>query len=155
DDALSQVLSHMRITGSVLLAERYAEPWGIAIPDTATLARMLGMSEAARVIVFHLASQGAFDIPYDGIWRTISAGELMLCIGGAAHTVARGKTQAIALERILAGEQRPQPARPLGKRRPPHLTTVICGAFILEHTQLNPLFDSLPAQMHLSVFDAT
>jgi len=150
DDALSQILSPMRITGSVLLAERYAEPWAIAIPDTATLAQMLGISDAAQVVVFHLASQGAFDILYDGTWRTVSAGELILCVDGAAHTVGRGKAQVVALQSILSGEQ---PFHPQG-RQPSQLTTLICGAFILQDTRLNPLFDALPAQMHITVFDA-
>lgn len=151
DDALSQILSPMRIMGSVLLAERYTEPWGIAIPDTVTLARMLGISDVARVVVFHLACQGAFDILYDGTWRTVSAGELMLCVGGAAHTVGRGKAQVVALQSILSGAQ---PCHPL-ERQPLQLTTLICGAFTLQDTQLNPLFDALPAQMHITVFGAT
>jgi AraC-like DNA-binding protein len=143
---LDDTLRSLRIRGSVLLRETYAEPWAIAIPDAAALARLLGVPSDTRVVAFHLVEFGHCEIHPEGGDRTLlTAGEMALCVGGSGHHIAAGrgaKVQEIA--GLLAGEPNTQHPDASGR---PASTSLLCGAFLLEQPELNPLLAALPPVM--------
>jgi AraC-like DNA-binding protein len=146
-DVLSDALRSMRIQGNLLLNDEYASPWAIAIPDSPTLATLLQVSTSVRVIAFHLVKRGYVEIALDdGCQISLEAGEIGICFGGVAHSIFQGdRYRALPVENLLLG--RANPFRP--RDHAPRPAALTCGVFLLHHTELNPLFASLPSLLHL------
>lgn len=146
DDALRS----LRITGSLLLRESYAAPWAVAIPDSKGLSQLLGLAAGVRAVAFHLVEFGHCEIAYDRADSVLlKAGDMAVCFGDAAHRVSAGKrpqTQAIA--GLLSGGTNTQ--RPHGTDHAP-TTSLLCGVFLLRHTELNPLLAALPSVVHATL----
>ena len=150
NDVLSDTLRTMRISGSVLLREAYAAPWGVAIPSSRRLAALFGVKAGVRVVVFHLVTSGHCEIKLEnGDEAVIEAGEMAVCFAGIAHQITQGaKPKIVSVETLLAGganTQRPE-ARELVRG-----ASLLCGAFLLHDTFLNPLFAALPPLLRTRV----
>lgn len=137
----NDALEDLRISGSVLLHERYAAPWAIDIPDEAVLRRALSAARDVRIVPFHLVRSGAFDLSCgDGEPRRVETHEVAILPSGTLHRMSLGRrTKAVPLADILTGK--------------PHFscdmlredtTELICGVFQLRAAPLNPLLASLP-----------
>jgi AraC-like DNA-binding protein len=144
---IDDLLRSLRISGSVLLREPYVTPWAIAIPDQMQLSALLGVSAGIRVVAFHLVEFGHCTIqPQNGEEILLSAGELAICFGGEAHHLSQGDaTQTLSIEGLLTQGQNPRHPEVVGQTAG---ASLMCGAFMLHHTNFNPLFTALPAVLH-------
>ncbi len=140
DTPFNDALDDLRISGSVLLHERYAAPWAIEIPAEEKLRAALGAERDVRVVPFHLVRAGAFDLLHEEVApQRIETHDVAICPSGAPHRMSLGKsTNAVSLTDILAGPS------PCAKSDSPDATELICGVFRLHHAPLNPLLGSLP-----------
>ena len=143
---LDDALRSLRIRGSVLLRETYAAPWAIAVPDALALARLLDVPRDTRVVAFQLVEFGQCEIhPAGGDRILLPAGEMALCLDGAGHRIAAGRgAKAQEIADLLAGK--PNLQRPEASGRPTS-TSLLCGAFLLQQSDLNPLLAALPTLM--------
>jgi AraC-like DNA-binding protein len=148
-DALSDVLSSLRVSGSILLNEDYAAPWAVRLPNAERLRTVLKEPNGAHVVAFHFVKRGYIEItPENEEQITIEAGEMAICFGGAAHRISQGTDgNTISAEALLTGST--NPFRPDEKHRV-RSTSLICGVFMMQNIQLNPLFASLPSLFHVS-----
>jgi len=148
-DALSDVLSSLRVSGSILLNEDYAAPWAVRLPNAELLRTALKVPNGAHVIAFHFVKRGYIEITPDNEEPiTIEAGEMAICFGGAAHRISQGTGgKAITAEALLTGSS--NPFQPDEKHRV-RSTSLICGVFMMHNVKLNPLFASLPSLFHVS-----
>ena len=150
NDVLSESIQGLRIQGSLLIREDYAPPWGAAIPSAQVLHRLLGVNAGVRVAIFHLVEAGQCELHlHNGTRQVLEAGEMAVCFDGAPHRIAYGDpAQDIRMEEILAGgghvRQKHAP-REVGS------TSLMCGAFLLQETPLNPLTGALPAVLHCNL----
>lgn len=149
-DALSDTLRSMRIGGSVLLREAYAAPWGVAIPSSPRLAALFGVKAEVRVVAFHLVTSGHCEIRLEnGDEAVIEAGEMAVCFAGIAHKITQGANpKIVSVETLLAGNANTQRPQAAGLVRS---ASLLCGAFLLHDTFLNPLFAALPPLLHTRV----
>jgi len=149
-DVVDDALRSLRIRGSVLLREAYSPPWAIAIPKADRLAALLGVESGVRVVAFHLVEFGHCEIePAGGERVLLTAGEMVICFGGAAHRISQGKTrQTQTIESLLAGGKNMQ--RPTATNLA-SVTSLLCGVFLLHDTALNPLFNALPGVMRAAL----
>lgn len=149
-DILSDVLSSMRICGSLLLYEAHSPPWRLSIPDANALGILLGSKAGTRVIAFHLVERGYIEISLgDGDKSVVETGEMVICFGGNAHQISQGlNPPTVSIERLIKGE--PNPFRNESQTRSPSVVCV-CGVFMLYNTYLNPLFSALPSLLHTPV----
>jgi AraC-like DNA-binding protein len=136
DDALED----LRISGSVLLRERYAPPWAIDIPDEPALCAVLAVEPGVRVVPFHLVRHGRFELHYtEHPPERIDTHEVAICPSGMPHRMSSGNAAAaVPLSEILADNG----LRPI--ITDPHATELICGIFLLRSAPLNPLLSALP-----------
>lgn len=136
----NDALEDLRISGSVLLHERYAPPWAIDIPDERALRTAIGAAPDVRVVPFHLVRHGGFDLRYaDHAPQRIDTHDVVILASGMPHRMASGEGAApVALADILA--KRNHPSAP----STPDATELICGVFQLRSTPLNPLLSALP-----------
>jgi AraC-like DNA-binding protein len=146
-DIFSEILQSMRIQGHLLLNDEYAPPWAISIPDAKTMADLLKVKVGSHVVAFHFVKTGYIDLCLDDSEIGLAAGEMAICCGGLAHTIGQGDcTATLPVEILLKGGQNPFHGQ--SKDRPSALT---CGVFLLHSSELNPLVDSLPPVLHLSL----
>jgi len=152
-DALSDVISSLRVSGSILLNENYASPWAVAIPDAESLRTALKVPGGTYVIAFHFVKRGYIEITLDNEEPSIiEAGEMAICFGGTAHRISQGAGgKAIAVEALLTGSN--NPFQPEEKHRV-RSTSLMCGVFMMHNVKLNPLFASLPPLFHASALRA-
>lgn len=150
-DPLDDALADLRIRGSVLLHERYAAPWAVAVPEAARLRRALGVGDEVRVLMFHFVRQGRFELRVPG-WPAceVLAGEVAIC-SGDRHRMSQGRgAAAVALEEVLQ-RRGPRAAEP----EDAEATELVCGVFLAQAAPLNPMLDALPPVVKLSTRDAT
>ena len=103
-DPLDDALDDLRISGSVLVHEAYKPPWAVDVPTESRLRHLLGVGPDMRVLPFHLARRGGFDLSREGeTLGRVEAPELLLLPGGSAHRLSNGDAaQSAALEAILS-----------------------------------------------------
>jgi AraC-like DNA-binding protein len=141
DEPFEDALADLRISGSVLLHERYLRPWAIDIPSEVDLRKALGVEVRSRVIPFHLVRRGGFRLRHHGIPVVeVCDTEVAICASGAPHRMFEGSPRnAAPLERILKGlGLAPFP----GDAR--ESTELVCGVLVLRAAPLNPLLAALP-----------
>ena len=145
-DLIDDVLADLRVSGTILLNEAYAPPWGIAVPDEARLRELLGIGADTRVLPFHLVLRHHFVFASAGKPDVVVAeDEVALCAGGA-HTLSRGTTsQPVPFEAILASRGPPSAALD-----DPVATRLVCGVFMVRAASLNPMLAALPGVLKVS-----
>ena len=148
-DVLSDVMGSMRISGSVLLNEDYAAPWGVTIPSAERLRTVMKLGSSVRVVAFHFVKRGYIELTPDGEESiTIEAGEMAICFGGLPHRVSQGVgKKAVSAESLLTGGKNPFQPDAGNKARS---TSLMCGVFMMRNVALNPLFSSLPPVLHVA-----
>lgn len=148
-DVFSDTLGSMRITGSILINEDYASPWGVDIPNADRLRSIMKLGSGVRVVAFHWVKRGYLEVTPDGGEQLIvEAGEMAICFGGAAHRLSQGTDkETVPVEALLAGGKNPfQP----DERSKARSASLMCGVFMMRNVELNPLFSSLPPMLHAS-----
>jgi AraC-like DNA-binding protein len=141
-DTLGNLLDALRIRGHLLFLESYAPPWRVAVPEAEALARALGEDGAVRALAFHVVLAGRMTLasPASGV-VPLDAGDLVVCFAGREHEIGAGVApRAVRVESLLA---RP-PQRPRRAGDPKEHTRLLCGAFLVEPSPLNPLLAALP-----------
>ena len=153
EDVLSHVLNTMRISGSLLLKEKYQTPWGVTVPDSGALNTLLRTAKDIRIAAFHLVEQGGIYIKLDNdeeVW--VEAGEMVVCFSGKGHILYQGSCQKTAsFQEIMSGSE--NIFEPKSELTP--CTSLICGVFMLQDTALNPLLTTLPSALKISVTNPT
>lgn len=145
-DVIGDALASLRIGGNLLLREAYTPPWGVTVPPASRLAARLGVATKIRVVAFHLVEFGHCEIESESGHRVVlNAGEMAVCFDGAGHRISQGKpSRSQSFESLLDGKN----AR---RARGAEGTALLCGAFLLQQTELTPLFSALPGLMRASL----
>jgi AraC-like DNA-binding protein len=87
-DALSEILSGIRLSGSAFVDAELTAPWSVQTPTTADIAKRLAPG-AARVIPYHLIVEGSCEARLgDGPSLTVGAGEVVCFPHGDVHRLA-------------------------------------------------------------------
>lgn len=152
-DALSQILSSIGISGSLLLQEEYCSPWAVSVPHFKQLNTLLNTTDDIRVVTFHLVERGYIHIKFDnGDVQMVEAGEMVVCFSGLGHTLYQGSSQKLMpFQDIMAGME--NIFKPDAEKKQLS-TSLVCGVFLLHDTLLNPLLAALPHLLKLSVVNA-
>ncbi len=144
---IDDVMRSLRIAGSVLLREAYVPPWAINIPGDKALGRLLGCDSSVRAVAFHLVEFGHCTLqPTTGEPVTLRAGEMAICFSGMEHRLYFGQHNGELDIGLLLSGSNPRDPRTLGQ---PAGTSLLCGAFMLHDTILNPMLDALPGILHM------
>ena len=140
-DVISETLGAMRVAGTVVVHEAYGSPWTITIPDAETLAELTDQARGCRVVAFHLVERGWLQLKVGDVCDTVRAGEMAVCFGGDAHRLSCGAgARVVALQDVVTGRD-----RPAAPEQGHETTELICGVFVMQDAELNPLFASLPS----------
>src|SRR3954453_12313887 len=154
-DALSDVLSAVRLSGSVFFDVTAKSPWVAEAPPAAQIANEV-MPGAQHVIEYHVVTRGTCwislvgDIAFEPV--KLDEGDIAVIPQGDPHAVS--SAPGMRAEPNLEVHRRPEDANALpfaiqtGGDGPSD-TDLICGFFSCDARPFNPLLDSLPRFMRL------
>ncbi|KAA3449570.1 AraC family transcriptional regulator [Mesorhizobium sp. SARCC-RB16n] len=83
-DLLLDVLSQVRLSGSIFLMGEYRAPWALDSPEAADMAKLLAVG-SKRLILFHIVQEGHFQISARGVHVEAGAGDLIVLPHGDRH----------------------------------------------------------------------
>lgn len=143
DALLSDLLSHIRLSGALFLRGHYSAPWSLHSPGHCDLIDLLS-PEAERLLVFHTVRKGRVIVTALGESITLEAGEMAVLPHADSHVMAFG-------DKIVA--------KPIGELLPkapwndiPILhfggggeeTELVCGYFRCDELLFNAVLRRLP-----------
>ncbi len=142
-DLLSDILSHIQLSGTLYFRTSFISPWSVKVPDYENVAR------------FHFAHKGRclIRIEADRPPVLLEQGDLVIITRGAAHTLFCDPTtenEAVQLDQVI--EQSGftgTGALVYGELGTDHETQLVCGHFAFAENKENLLIDALPAYIHI------
>lgn len=143
-DLLSDVLSHMRLSGTLYFRTSFTSPWSVRVPAFDNVAR------------FHFAHRGRCLVRIDPADPPVQLeqGDLIIITRGAAHTLycdPATERQACLLDTVVeasgfSGHGTLVYGDPGGEQE----TQLVCGHFAFDDRVRHPLIDALPAHIHIT-----
>jgi AraC-like DNA-binding protein len=135
-DILTDVLSRLRLSGTLLFHYELGRPWSVALPQSPDA-------------VFHYLSRGSAIVALqDGRTLRMAAGDFVLIARGEPHVLWSGRrTKPVPL---LDLDRRPAHlgvVRYGGEQEP--FSTLICGYFSLSRPSRSSVLELLPPILHL------
>ena len=154
-DVLSEVLSAVRLSGSIFFDVTATAPWVAEAPPSADIAQAV-MPGAHHAIEYHVVTQGSCWIsivdgaPFEPV--RLDAGDIVVIPHGEPHALSSEPGMRAKVDLDL--HRRPADDRTLpfelktgpGGRSDTHL---ICGFFSCDVRPFNPLLESLPRFMRV------
>jgi AraC-like DNA-binding protein len=158
-DALSELLSAVRLTGAIFLTNELRSNWSYLTAPARKIADVL-MPEADHVMPFHLVTEGTcYARLLDGEPVAVGAGDLVLFPGGDSHVLATASEAALRLKPIdLTGEglleilKRGEVAE-VKRGRIGETTRIVCGFLACDRRLAEPILRSLPRLLKVSMRD--
>lgn len=142
-DLLSDILSHLKLEGTLYFRTSFTSPWSIKVPAFENVSR------------FHFAHRGRclVRIKPDEDPVRLEQGDLVIITRGASHTLYCDPTTehpALRLDDVV--EQSGFSGHGTlvyGVAGTHHETQLICGHFAFDNDARHPLIDALPAHIHI------
>lgn len=150
-DALSEILSVVRLAGAIFVQARLSAPWCYLSPRADTVAPLLEPN-AERVVIFHLVMDGECFVELEGQPPShLMAGDVIVFPHGNAHRMASASGVAppatsVRLDAVLA--KRP---RVLAYGGGGATTRIACGYLACEARLARMLLAGLPSLLKVNV----
>jgi AraC-like DNA-binding protein len=146
NDALSDVLRSVRMTGALFFRVEAHAPWSASAPTGARLAPVI-LSRAEHVISFHAVVSGSCWLTLDdGEEARLRQGEIVVLPHGDGYALSTSRRDHVAPDleffRAMSRGQLPFTVRD-GGRGDPELV-VLCGFLTCDLRPFNPLLHGLP-----------
>ncbi|WP_029040514.1 AraC family transcriptional regulator [Cucumibacter marinus] len=148
-DLLSDILSFLRLRGSLYFRTEFTSPWSVQVPAFERVAR------------FHFAHRGRCLVRPDGVEAAVQLeqGDLIIIPRGVAHRLycdPATEHQAVQIDRVVelsgfTGEG----ALIYGAEQGDQQTQLVCGHFAFDPDANHPMIDALPAYVHIRNYGET
>lgn len=148
-DLLSNILSHMRLTGTLYFRTSFTSPWGVKVPSFENVAR------------FHYAHKGGCFVRIEGEKDPLllAQGDLVIITRGASHTLycdPSTEDQALTLDHVIeVSGFTGNGTLVYGEPETDQETQLVCGHFAFDKHASHPLIDSLPPSIHVKNYGET
>lgn len=143
-DFLSDILSRLRLSGTLYFRTSFTSPWSIRVPPYQSVAR------------FHLVHKGRCLVRVEGASEPVllEQGDLIIIPKGAAHTLFCDPTTenlAVQLEQVIEDSGfTGKGALNYGEYGTHHEAQLVCGHFAFSRAAQHPLIDALPSHIHIT-----
>lgn len=137
-DLLSDILSRLKLKGTLYFRTSFTSPWGVKVPSYKNVAR------------FHFAHKGRclVRIKENEAPVIVEQGDLIIIMRGAAHTLycdPKTEVSALPLDTVITESGFDGSGTLVwGEFGTDHETQLVCGHFAFEEHASHPLIDSLP-----------
>jgi len=156
-DALSDVLSAVRLTGAVFLEMQMRENWSYLTAPARAIADVI-MPEADHVISYHLLLSGqCYARLPEGEPVKLRAGEVVMFPGGDRHILATGSRSGLRMQPTdISGESlhlmlKRGEVTPLREGKTGEATRIVCGFLACEGRMADPILQSLPRMLRVNL----
>lgn len=142
-DLLSDILSHLQLTGTLYFRTSFTSPWSVRVPQFQNVAR------------FHYALKGCclIRIEPDKPPVFLDQGDLIIITRGAAHTLycdPETEMPATLVDKVVEESGfTGVGALVYGQYGADHETQLVCGHFAFGEGAHHPLIDALPSHIHI------
>lgn len=142
-DVLSDILSHMKLSGTLYFRTSFTSPWSIRVPAYEQVSR------------FHFAHRGRcfVRVAPDQPPAILEQGDLIIITRGAAHTLfcdLSSESDVVLLDRVVEESGfTGKGALVYGMLGTHHETQLLCGHFAFGENTSHPLIESLPDYIHI------
>jgi len=142
-DLLSDILSQLKLTGTLYFRTSFTSPWSIKVPPYEKVSR------------FHFAHRGRclIRIEADKDPVLLEQGDLILITKGAAHTMfcdPENETHSVQLDQVVKDSGfNGEGTLVYGEPNTHHETQLICGHFAFDKYAKHALIDALPSHIHI------
>ena len=142
-DLLSNILSRLKLTGTLYFRTSFTSPWSIKVPPFKKVSR------------FHYVHRGRCLVRIEGAKDPVllEQGDLVLITKGASHVLFCDPTtenQAVHLDQVVQESGfTGQGTLVYGEPDTHHETQLICGHFAFDEYAQHPLIDALPPHIHI------
>ena len=159
-DALSDVLSVVRLTGAVFLEMELRAQWSYLTAPARKIAHVL-MPDADHVIPYHLLMEGTcFARLLDGEFVELAAGDVVMFPAGDRHVLATASDVSRQLEPTeITGESlsllRRNEIVPFKAGESGDVTRIVCGYLACDRRLAEPIIRSLPRLLKVSLHDGS
>ncbi len=147
-DLLSDILTNLRLEGTLYFRTSFTSPWSIRVPNYEKVSR------------FHYAHRGhcLVRVDQDKPPVQLEQGDLVIVTHGAAHTLYSDPTTedppALLEDVIEKSGFNGQGALVYGDAGSHHETQLICGHFSFDKDARHPLIDALPEHIRVKEYGA-
>lgn len=145
-DVLSDILSKLKLSGTLYFRTSFTSPWSIKVPEYLNVAR------------FHYAHRGNCFVRINADQPAVSLlqGDLLIIPKGASHTLycdPKTENQSMLLDRVVeqsgfTGEG----TLVYGELGTNHETQLVCGHFAFDKNASHFLIDALPTYIHIKKY---
>jgi AraC-like DNA-binding protein len=142
-DLLSDILSHMQLSGTLYFRTSFTSPWSIVVPPFENVSR------------FHFAHKGRCLVRIGKKESPIllEQGDLVIITRGATHTLycdPKTENQAVLLDEVVENSGFDGTgALVYGELGTDHETQLVCGHFAFDPNASQLLLDALPSHIHI------
>ena len=142
-DVLSEILQTVKLRGIVYFHARFQSPWGMMIPD-------------GQFANYHIVTEGEcwVDVAPNVAQILLKKGDMILFPRGDSHALADSpQTKSVSADELLKNARTSKPNEVVLGGEGFHSSSLICGHFEYEKECPHPLFETLPAFIHISARD--
>jgi hypothetical protein len=150
-DALSAVLSTVRMTGAITFNAEFTAPWGFAAPSAQELAPVLAPG-TEQLVIYHLLTDGRALARAEGMEELpLAAGDIVVMPHGERHTVSNGSPRTlmdntIPIKKYLSGDLSTTYYGGGGEA-----TRFVCGYLVCERHACRSFLSGLPSLFKINI----
>ncbi|MGI9465197.1 MAG: cupin domain-containing protein [Aestuariivirgaceae bacterium] len=142
-DLLSDILSRLKLTGTLYFRTSFTSPWSVKVPSFANVSR------------FHFAHRGRcfVRVKAESSPVLLEQGDLIIITAGAEHTLycdSKTENLAVQLDEVVQDSGFTGSGTLVyGDHGTNHETQLVCGHFAFDENANHPLIDALPSYIHI------
>ncbi|MEM7293316.1 MAG: AraC family transcriptional regulator [Pseudomonadota bacterium] len=148
-DLLSDILSQLRLSGTLYFRTSFTSPWSVQVPPFENVSR------------FHFAHRGRCLVRVASMENTVllEQGDLIIIMRGATHTLfcdPATEHPAQLLDKVVEESGfNGRGTLVYGEPGTHHETQLICGHFAFDKDAYHPVIDALPPYIHIENYGET
>lgn len=151
-DAISEILSGVKLTGAVFFHAEFSAPWGMSVPPATQIARNVGVGQTYIVPYHFLLDGGSLIEMDDGSAVELAAGDVVVFPHGDQHHMSSGKEVRRPFPNygILAKIQA-RDLTPLRAGGGGQASRLVCGYMACDPHLSRPILNGLPSVFKVNV----
>jgi len=151
-DALSEILSGVKLTGAVFFTAEFSAPWGFSAPASKVIAALVAPA-AAHLVLYHLVIDGGACIEMEnGQCVMLGPGDVVIFPHGDPHHMSSGKgTRPPFPNYGITPKITARDLRPLRAGGGGAVSRFVCGYMTCEPHLSRPILNGLPPVFKVNV----
>ncbi|HEY7336244.1 MAG TPA: AraC family transcriptional regulator [Bryobacteraceae bacterium] len=151
-DALSEILSGVKLTGAVFFSAEFSAPWGFSMPASNIMAARLA-PDASHILLYHLLIEGKSVVEMlDGQQIGLEPGDIVIFPHGDAHHMSSGKDSALPFPNYgISAKVSARDLSPLRAGGGGEISRFVCGYMTCDRYLCKPILNGLPAVLKVNI----